>query len=399
MSYLGAPPARAPLSSAQIEDGTIATIDLAAGAVTTAKITDANVTAAKVSSDVSQLGKNLIINGAMTVAQRGTQTGVGASGGYHNDQFRYTATGTPTARFTTSKGTGITGAPGSQRIIVTTADSALAAGVYYSMTTNIEGQNLQHLGYGTASAKAMTYQAVFKTDWAGTMTLVFSQPDGSRYYATPVALEGDESQEVFTFTLSGDASGQIDNNTGNGFVVSLMLAAGSNFQGGTTGAWAASNNNILGAHNTGNFTDTIGNYIEFSLVQLEVGSVATDFEHEPFSVTLAKCQRYLYVPGAGAASANEIVGQGIASSTTVALVKAYPPVEMRAAIAVTATAGDWKLNDGTASFDVTALAASVAGRRSIRLTVTVASGLTQYRDCELIADGTANRILAFTAEL
>ena len=89
MAYLGSTPARAPLSSAQIEDGTIDTADLATNAVTTAKITaanvttakiaDANITAAKVSSDVAQLGKNRLYNGAMAVAQRDSQTGM-ASG-------------------------------------------------------------------------------------------------------------------------------------------------------------------------------------------------------------------------------------------------------------------------------------------------------------------------------
>jgi len=283
MPYTGPEPARRPLSSDDITDGIVSTADLA----------DSAVTAAKVSSDVSQLGKNLLINGENSVNQRGTQTGLGASGSYLNDRWKYEGSGSgETGRFTASKGTGITGAAGSQRIEVTTADAVLAAGHIYLVTQKIEAQNLQHLFYGTASAKSLTYQATFKSNHAGDFTLKFLAPDGSRTYVTTVTLVGDESQETFTFTLTGDASGTINNDTGVGLEVMLTLAAGSNFQGGTTGAWTAEANNTYGALNSNNFFDTVGNYIEFSLVQLEVGSVATDFEHEDYGTTFAKCLRY-----------------------------------------------------------------------------------------------------------
>jgi hypothetical protein len=219
--------------------------------------------------------KNLIINGV-----------------YLADQWKYEKSGSPTGLFTFSRGTGITGANKSLRFEVTTADVALAADALYQFTQKVEAQNLQHLLYGTASAKSVTYQAKIKSDWAGTMTLYVIAPDGSRSYAAPLVVAGDESQETFTFTLPGDASGAINNDTGVGFDWMITLAGGSNFQGGTTGAWAASNNNMYAASNSGNFFDTIGNYFEISLMQLEVGSVATDFEHEDYGTTLAKCLRY-----------------------------------------------------------------------------------------------------------
>jgi hypothetical protein len=129
---------------------------------------------------------------------------------------------------------------------------ALAADALYQFTQKVEAQNLQHLLYGTASAKSVTYQAKIKSDWAGTMTLYVIAPDGSRSYAAPLVVAGDESQETFTFTLPGDASGAINNDTGVGFDWMITLAGGSNFQGGTTGAWAASNNNMYAASNSGN---------------------------------------------------------------------------------------------------------------------------------------------------
>jgi len=272
--------------------------------------------ASALDSGVSQLGKNLIDNGESSVNQRGTQTGLGASGSYLNDRWKYEASGSgETGRFTASKGTGITGAAGSQRIEVTTADAVLAAGHLYLVTQKIEAQNLQHLLYGTASAKSLTYQAVFKTDVAGDYTLKFLAPDGSRTYVTTITLVGDGSQEAFTFTLPGDTSGTINNDTGVGLEVMLTLAAGSNFQGGTEDAWTAEANNTYGAANTVNFFATVGNYIEFSLCQLEVGSVATDFEHEDYGTTLIKCQRYLrtYSQVSGV---NPHIAQGFGYNTT-----------------------------------------------------------------------------------
>ena len=89
MAYLGSTPARAPLSSAQIEDGTVDTADLATNAVTTAKITaanvttakiaDANVTKAKIAGGSALIGRNLLDNGDMLVKQRGSLTGLGGS--------------------------------------------------------------------------------------------------------------------------------------------------------------------------------------------------------------------------------------------------------------------------------------------------------------------------------
>jgi len=219
-------------------------------------------------------------------------------------------------------------------------------------------------------------------------------------YSTTYTVNVANTWEKKTITVPGDASGVINDDTGIGLEIGWMLGAGSNFSGGTQGSWAATNNNMLAAGMTNNVLGSSSGDWRITGVQLEVGSVATDFEDEEITTTLLKCQRYLYVPGGlGGASANEIVGQGIASSTTRAVIKVYPPVEMRGDISVTATAGDWKLNDSAAGIDVTAIAASVSGKRSIRLNVDVAAGLTQYRDCELIADGTAGRVIQFHSEL
>ena len=354
--------------------------------------------ASALDSGVSQLGKNLLINGENSVNQRGTQTGLGASGSYLNDRWKYEGSGSgETGRFTASKGTGITGAAGSQRIEVTTADAVLAAGHLYLVTQKIEAQNLQHLLYGTASAKSLTYQAVFKTDVAGDYTLKFLAPDGSRTYVTTITLVGDGSQEAFTFTLPGDTSGTINNDTGVGLEVMLTLAAGSNFQGGTEDAWTAEANNTYGAANTVNFFATVGNYIEFSLCQLEVGSVATDFEHEDYGTTLLKCQRYLFRLEGGATSNH--IANTYNRGTTFAEGGLKFPVHMRAAGTVSVSNnGDFFIRDDSNDYATTSIGTTLVNQYSLRFEI-VTSGLTSGEGSQFVFDSTSGNYFQVSSEL
>jgi hypothetical protein len=345
--------------------------------------------------------RNLIDNGAMAVDQRSgeTRTGIGASAAYHIDRWKYSPSGSPTGRFTLANTAEASlGVPGSIKCTVTTEDAALAANALYMWETMVEAQNLQHLNYGQSDAKDITV-SFWANAPAGNYTFKVLSQDGNRTWVTAFALAG-SGLEKTTITVPGDTSGTITNDNGRGLQFSWTMAGGSDFQGGTTDAWTAEANNTYAAGNNVNMFDTNTNVFQLAKVQVEVGSVATEFEHEDIGTTWLRCCRYAYVPGGlGGASANEIVGQGIAASTTRATIKVYPPVEMRADISVTATAGDWKLNDTSTAIDVTAISASVSGKRSIRLNVDVAAGLTQYRDCELIADGTANRVIVFSADL
>ena len=100
--------------------------------------------------------RNLIINGAMTVAQRGTSTtGIVSSGFYSVDRV-YTQTlslGTWTESQDTNAPSGFSN---SFKVLCTTADASPAAGDYKFATHRIEAQNLQQLSFGTSEAKAIT---------------------------------------------------------------------------------------------------------------------------------------------------------------------------------------------------------------------------------------------------
>ena len=422
MAYLGPSPARTPVTSDQITDASVTAAKLADDAVTTDKVaalttlatnTIAETTAASgVTIDgllikdgaipsIIVPGKNLFDNGEVSVDQRAgdTRTGLGATSLYLADRWRYQQQGTPTGRFTYSPGTGITGAKNSLRFEVTTADDALASDALYSFLQKFEAGNLQHLLYGTASAKAMTYQATIKTNWAGTMNLHFIQTDGSRDYATALTVVGDESQETFEIVIPGDASGTINNDTGSGLECQLTMAAGTDWIGASLDAWAAANNNFYGAACTGNFFDTIGNYFEISLMQIEVGSVATDFEHEDIGTTLAKCQRYFErISGRDTYNMGSAVGYALSTTQGEFAVSWF--TEKRASPTISYSGTLYVRGNATGStYNITNLIAAFSTRDHTSLTVVVASGLTVGR-CYLIeTSNTASDYFQADAEL
>jgi len=293
MPYTGPEPARRPLSSDDITDGIVSTADLADSAVTTAKITNNAVTAAKVSSDVSQLGKNLIINGAMTVAARGTQTGQGDTGAYTAvDRYVWRVEGSTQGRVTTSQDTDVPSGKDfgfSLKVDCTTAESAVAADEAIVLQQRIEAQNLQHLRYGDASAKTVMVSFWVKSPKNGTHCVGLYSQDGNRHYVKEYTVGAADTWEYKTVTFPGDASGTINNDTGRGLDISWPLVAGGNHQV-TADTWASGED--WATSNQQNLLDNTANNFYITGVQLEVGSVATDFEHEDISITQFKCDRF-----------------------------------------------------------------------------------------------------------
>jgi hypothetical protein len=165
MPYTGPEPARRPLSSDDITDGIVSTADLA----------DSAVTAAKVSSDVSQLGKNLIINGAMTVDQRSgdTRTGFGASDAFICDRWRGGANGSPSARWTVSIETssGPYASAKWLKCLCTTADGSPGSLEAFTLRQAMEAQSLQSLVTGgTLGAVTISGKAIAHADGASSIT-------------------------------------------------------------------------------------------------------------------------------------------------------------------------------------------------------------------------------------
>jgi hypothetical protein len=236
--------------------------------------------------------RNLIVNGAMQVAQRGTSTaGVTASGYFVADRFRFgvDALGTHTI---TQASDGPAGFAKSYKIEVTTANASPAASSSFVLDQRIEGQNLQLLKKGTVDAESVTLSFWVKSNKTGTYNLEFEDITNLRNIIAAYTVDASATWEYKTITFAGDTSGALIADNAQRARVLWWLGAGTDFTSGTRNTtWAAQANANRAVGNV-NLADTIGNTWQITGVQLELGTTATPFEHRSFGPELALCQRY-----------------------------------------------------------------------------------------------------------
>ena len=242
--------------------------------------------------------KNLIINGAMQVAQRGTsETGV-TSMKYANAPDHYQLVINNMGAYTVSQSTDAPdGFANSYKIQCTTADASPAAGDYFFFWTKHEGQDVQHLKFGTASAQQLSLSFWVKSNMTGTWQVNFRDKDNGRLITGTYTTNSADTWEYKTITVDGDTgSSGFTNDNNESFSLEFPLGAGTDFTSGTAPtAWEGSVNANRAASNTVNIASSTSNYWAITGVQLEVGSVATPFEHRSYGEELALCQRYTFV--------------------------------------------------------------------------------------------------------
>lgn len=257
-----------------------------------------NTCTANITNNLSN--RNLIINGAMNVAQRGTSHASlgGTAGVYHLDRWRTSHTMT-TGRYTaTQDSSAPAGFAKSLKIDITTAEASLNAASAACILQILEGQDVQHLQKGTATAKSLTVSFWVKSTTTGTYILEVQDADNSRILNKSYTISAANTWEKKTLTFAGDTTGAFDNDTGGSLLFNFYLAAGTNLTSGTLGSsWAATTNANRAVGQTNLFAaDTNDFYL--TGVQAEVGDYATDFEHKRYADDYKECCRYYYKPTA-----------------------------------------------------------------------------------------------------
>ena len=256
--------------------------------------------AALIGSGQAQGDKNFVINGDMQCWQRATAATTVTNAYATVDRYKFTEN--TSGAFSSERSTDTpTGTGYSLKLQCTTADTSMAAGDYAYMVQNIEAQNLQSLQYGTSSAKTLTLSFWVKSSKTGTYAIVFSKLDNTVYlFRHEYTISSANTWEKKIITISPtagstsfitSAAGAIDNDNGTGCSVFWWLCSGTDLNGGTSNAWS-SNTAHYTTTNQVNWFDSTSNNFYLSQVQLEIGEVATPFEHEYFATTLAKCKRY-----------------------------------------------------------------------------------------------------------
>jgi hypothetical protein len=253
--------------------------------------------------------RNLLINGAMQVTQRGTSTASITSSGYYTaDRWKTTniTTGTWTQSIENDAPTG-SGFRKSLKMLCTTADASLGASDELDIRQTLEGQNCQFIKKGTSSAQPLILSFWVKSNVVGNYVCWLYDEDNTRIAGTTYAVLASNAWELKTVTFPADATGAFDNDANASLVVGFQLAAGSNYTSGTLStAWASYSaaNQAVGQVNLAGSTN---NYWQITGVQLEQNLQPTPFEQRPIGIEIALCQRYykketglnVYMPATG----------------------------------------------------------------------------------------------------
>ena len=313
--------------------------------------------ASRIKTYISGGSKNLLINGSMTVAQRLTQTSVGAADGDKTacDMWKVLKRGSPEGRVTATQtndtNMNLNGHEYTCKLDCTTAESAVAATEAHTLSQSIEAQNLQGLKYGTANAEAVTLSFWFSSPKTGIHCASIYLSDTGYSQVKEFTIASANTWEYFSLTFSANTSNKINNDTGSGMIVSFALTAGTNFQV-PADAWGAAED--FATSNQQNLLDNTSNSVSLAGVQLEIGSVATDFAHEDIGTTLDLCRRYYQQINSSDSAGTW--GVGACYSTTSAGVTQFLPTTMRAAPTISISAA----SDFQMSTDATTEVSSVS---------------------------------------
>ena len=279
--------------------------------------------------------KNIIINGDMSIAQRGTsETGVGGSDIYLIDRFQFDQNAGPSARFTMSQDTDVPSGQGfskSLKLDCTTAQTSYSSNQLIALTQKIEGQNVQYLKYGTSSAQSLTLSFWVKSNKTGTYTLELDQDGNSKDYSQTYTISSANTWEKKTLTYVGDTASALANDNSNELDIYFWLGAASDFTSGTLNtSWNSTVNANRVSPSQVNIADSTSNEWYVTGVQLEAGTTASEFEFLPYDVNLQRCERYFYQAGTninGAGEQNIGIGQWYSASEIVYNI--YAPTTMR----------------------------------------------------------------------
>ena len=248
--------------------------------------------------------RNMIINGAMQISQRGTTTaptpkGANDDGYYTVDRYRLKCGGTTPSRFNLIQDsvTDLAGFSKALKVDCTTASASPGADDYVILAQRMEGFDLQQMEKGFSSAKPVTLSFYVKGTASRTYVVELRDTSSTARSASK-QFTVTSSWVRHTITFPGDTGGEkIPNDNTFGLEVNFWLHAGANFTSGTYTETTFANhvdaNTAVGISGSGaGAMQTTNDEVLFTGVQLELGSVATPFEHRSHGEELERCFRY-----------------------------------------------------------------------------------------------------------
>ena len=358
------------------------------------------------------VNRNLVINGAMNVAQRGTSV---ANTGYQTvDRFQIGASGTdetPTqAQVDIASGATPYTLGFRKAFKVTNGNQTSGAGAadIIDIKHVFEAQNVATSGWNfTSSSSVLSLSFWVKSSVAQNFFGHIKTFDGTvyNYPFSTGSLTADTWTKV-TKTIPGNSNLTINNDNGQGLEIRFLLFAGTNYTASVSeDAWVAYDNTQRSPDNTSTWYTTNDATFEITGVQLEVGQNPTSFEHEPFDVTLNKCYRYFQkFTSSGAAYHRFGVGLSYSSTSMSCPVFLMNTLRDVPSVGTTGTASNYAVNHNNDTVTAASSVPAIAGSgdnptQNIGITCAVSSGLDTGDVSMLISNNNTDSFLSFEAEL
>jgi len=316
-------------------------------------------------SDGALSNRNLIINGAMQVAQRGTAAvNATTSAGYGSvDRWKTDIDGSHGHNWSHEQSTDApTGFLNSSKITVVTNGSQPSSDAAHQFYQIIESQDVRNLGWGASGAKAVTLSFWVKGSVSGVygIKLNYYGSSGSLSYNTSYSIDSANTWEYKTITLTGPTTGGSSSTlNGNGLLIEFVLGLDTADENNNFQTWQGDPSSVPSG--AVYLPATSGATWLLTGVQLEVGDTATPFEHRSYGDELAKCQRYCQLYG------EDTTVAGVVYTNDKDHYYPFRFPEMRAVPSVTFSSQPTVFaNDTNGANTVTAGGANNDNRRSIR---------------------------------
>ena len=254
--------------------------------------------------------RNIIINGAMNVAQYGTSaSNTGGTSARSVDRF-FAGNPSASAVQTFSQETDApAGFYYSAKATCTTALTSYGTGAQSKIEYRIEGTDLAHVQLGTSNAQTLSVSFYVKSNKTGNTAIGLINQNNDRSFVHQYTIASANTWQRVSFKVVGDTTGTWNKDTSVGMRM-RWGTFGTDYQTGTFDAWQAGQK-MATSNSPINFNSATGDYIQITGVQVELGDTATSFEHRSYDEELKRCKRYALVIGS-----NQAIGTGSAYNST-----------------------------------------------------------------------------------
>ena len=328
--------------------------------------------------------RNVIINGAMAISQRGSTFSHAGSSNTNiltMDRWKVRRSGSEFDTTITHSTDSPDGFSYSLKITPDAVETP-SAGQNGLIMQQIEGQNLQHFAYGTSSAKSVTVSFYAKSgsqNNGDTYSFQMRKYDSSNNNKIVTkAFTVTSSWQRFTMTFPGDTSNDIKNSTNyQGFEFIFHLATGPDDLVAAQPTWTSTYTNWRGVTGQSNFMDNTNNEFYLTGCQLEVGDTATTFEHRTYQDEFLRCSRYFYF----ANSQHFFIGRGNNSDSVVTFLETQVPLRSTPSVTLTGNLRHYGIDSYSDSSTTPTVPSFRTNQKGIRLNQSGHSGVND--DCVL----------------